>query len=95
MFSFKVFLQFQVRVTGEEAAKKECILAKCGKISNAQAAGLAVTTVLNNCSVKVVPAVRKICDSYHEKVVPTIRKSCDNYHETAVCFGQKTMRSDG
>ena len=46
MFSFKVFLQFQVRVTGEEAARKECILAKCGKISNAQAAGLAVTTVL-------------------------------------------------
>ena len=46
MFSFKVFLQFQVRVTGEEAAKKECILAKCGKISNAQVAGSVVTTAL-------------------------------------------------
>ena len=84
MFSFKVFLLFQVRVTGEEAAKKECILAKCGKISNTQATGSTVTTVLNNCSENAVPTVRKICDSYHEKVVPTIRKSYDSYHETAV-----------
>ena len=48
------------------------VLAKCGKISNVQVAGSAVTAVLK----KAVPAVRKSCDSYHEKVVPTVRKNC-------------------
>ena len=74
------------------------VLAKCEKISDIQAAGSAVTAVLK----KVVPAVRKSCDSYHEKAVPVVRKSCDSYHEKVVpavrkncCFGQKTMRSDG
>ena len=56
------------------------LLAKCGKISNVQAAGSAVTAVLE----KAVLAVRKSCDSYHEKAVPAVRKSCDNYHEKAI-----------
>ena len=56
------------------------VLAKCGKISDVQAARSAVTDVLK----KVVPAVRKSCDSYHEKAIPVVRKSCDNYHEKAV-----------
>ena len=56
------------------------VLAKCGKISNAQAAGSAVTAILK----KAVLVVRKNCDSYYEKVVTAVRKSCDNYHEKAV-----------
>ena len=56
------------------------VLAKCGKISDVQAARSAVTDVLK----KVVPAVRKSCDSYHEKAIPVVRKSCDSYHEKAV-----------
>ena len=56
------------------------VLAKCGKISNVQVAGSAVTIVLK----KDVPAVRKSCNSYHEKVVPVVKKSCDNSHEIAV-----------
>jgi len=56
------------------------VLAKCGKISNVQAAGLAVTAVLK----KAVLAVKKSYDSYHEKAVPAVRKNCDNYHETTV-----------
>ena len=56
------------------------VLAKCGKISDVQVAGSAVTAVLK----KVVLVVRKSCDSYHEKVVPVVRKSCDSYHEKAV-----------
>ena len=54
------------------------VLAKCGKNSNAQAVGSAVTAVLK----KAVPAVKKSYDSYHEKAVPVVRKSCDSYHET-------------
>ena len=42
------------------------------KISDVQVVGSAVTTVLK----KVVPAVRKSCDNYHEKAVPTVRKNC-------------------
>ena len=48
------------------------VLTKCGKISDVQAVGLAVTVVLK----KAVPTVRKSYDSYHEKAVPTVRKSC-------------------
>ena len=48
------------------------VLAKYEKISDVQAAGLAVTAVLK----KAVPTVRKSCDSYHEKAVPVVRKSC-------------------
>ena len=48
------------------------VLAKCGKISDVQTAGSAVTAVLK----KAVLAVRKSCDSYHEKAVPAVRKSC-------------------
>ena len=48
------------------------VLAKCGKNSNAQAVGSAVTAVLK----KAVPAVKKSYDSYHEKAVPVVRKSC-------------------
>ena len=47
------------------------VLAKCGKISNVQAAGSAVTAVLE----KAVLVVRKSCDSYHEKAVTAVRKS--------------------
>ena len=59
MFSFKVFFLFWVRVAREKVAEKEgilarekqfqqlvLVLAKWGKISNAQAAGSAVTAVL-------------------------------------------------
>ena len=46
------------------------VLAKYGKINNAQVAVLAVTAVLK----KAIPTIRKSCDSYHEK-------SCDSYHE--------------
>ena len=56
------------------------VLTKCGKISDVQVARSAVTAVLK----KVVPTVRKSCDSYHEKAVPAIRKNCDNYHEKVV-----------
>ena len=56
------------------------VLPKCGKISDVQAVGSAVTAVLK----KVVPAVSKNCDSYHEKVVPVVKKSCDSYHEKAI-----------
>ena len=56
------------------------VLAKCGKNSDVQVAGSAITAVLK----KAVPAVRKSCDSYHEKGVPTVRKSCDSYHKKAV-----------
>ena len=48
------------------------VLTKCGKISDVQAAGSAVTTVLK----KAVPAVRESCDSYHEKAVLAVKKSC-------------------
>ena len=56
------------------------VLAKCGKISNIQAVGSAVTAILK----KAVLTVSKSCDSYHEKSVPAVRKSCDSYHEIAV-----------
>ena len=62
------------------------LLAKCGKVSNVQAVGSAVTAVLK----KAVPAVRKSCDSYHEKAVTTVRKSCDSYHEKAVLVVRKS-----
>ena len=69
------------------------VLTKCGKISDVQVARSTITVVLKkvvpavrkNCDSyreKAVPAVKKSCDSYHEKVVPAVRKSCDNYHET-------------
>ena len=48
------------------------VLAKCGKISNVQAARSVVITVLK----KAIIAVRKSCDNYHEKAVPAVRKSC-------------------
>ena len=93
MFSFKIFLLFWIRVAGEKVTEKESILgrerqfqqlvlvlAKCGKISDVQAIGSAITVVLK----KAVLVVRKNCDNYHEKVVPAIRKSCDSYHEKAV-----------
>ena len=63
MFRFKVFLLFWVKTAWERAAEKESILARKGvtlvgfgfqpneeKISNAQAAGSAVTTVLKRLS---------------------------------------------
>ena len=56
------------------------VLTKCGKISDVQAAGSAVTAVLK----KAVSSVRKSCNSYHEKAIPAVRKSCDSYHEKAV-----------
>ena len=46
------------------------VLPKCGKISNAQAAGSAVTAILK----KAVPTVKKSCNNYHEKAVTTIMK---------------------
>ena len=73
MFRFKVFLLFQVRATGERVTKKESILArerqfqqlvlvlaKCGKISNAQAAGstiIAVLKILSQLSGKAMTAI--------------------------------------
>ena len=33
---------------------------------------------------RVVPAVRKSCESYHEKVVAAVRESCESYNEKAV-----------
>ena len=62
------------------------VLVKCGKISNVQAAGSAVTAVLE----KAVLAVRKSCDSYHEKAVSAVRKSYDSYHEKAVLVVRKS-----
>ena len=56
------------------------VLIKCGKISDVQATGSTVTTVLK----KAVPTVRKNCDSYDEKTILAVKKSCDNYHETAI-----------
>ena len=46
------------------------VLAKCGKISNTQVAMSTVTTVLK----KVVPAVKKSYDSYHEKSCPSCQE---------------------
>ena len=48
------------------------VLAKCGKISNVQAARSVGIAILK----KVVTAVRKSYDSYHEKAVQTVKKSC-------------------
>ena len=48
------------------------VLAKCGKISNVQAARSVGIAILK----KVVTAVRKSYDSYHEKTVPAVKKSC-------------------
>ena len=62
------------------------VLAKYGKINNAQVAVSAVTVVLKN----VVLAVRKSCDSYHEKVILVVRKSYDSYHEKAVPVVRKS-----
>ena len=62
------------------------VLAKCGKISNAQAVGSAVRAVLK----KAVPVVKKSCDNYHEKAVPAVRKSCDSYHEKVVLAVRKS-----
>ena len=62
------------------------VLTKCGKISDVQAVGSAVTAVLK----KAVPAVKKSYDSYHEKAVPAVRKSCDSYHEKAVSAVRKS-----
>ena len=33
---------------------------------------------------KAVPVVRKSYNSYHEKVVPAVRESRDSYHDNAV-----------
>ena len=102
MFSFKIFLLFRVRVAGEKVTEKEgilarerqfqqlvLVLAKCGKISDVQAIGSAVTVVLK----KAVLVVMKNCDSYHEKVVLAVRKSCDSYHEKAVLAVKKSCGS--
>ena len=56
------------------------VLAKCGKISDVQAVGSAVTAVLK----KAISAVRKSYDNYHEKAVLAVKKSYDSYHEKAV-----------
>ena len=61
-------------------------LAKCGKFSDVQATGSAVTAILK----KAIPIVSKSCDNYHEKVVPAVRKSCDGYHEKAVSTVRKS-----
>ena len=63
------------------------VLAKYGKINNAQVVVSAITAVLK----KVVPAVRKSCDNYHEKAVPAVRKSCDSYHEKSCPSCQEKM----
>ena len=55
------------------------VLAKYGKISDVQAAGLAVIAILKRLfqlSGKTMTAIRKNYDSYHEKAIPAIRKSC-------------------
>ena len=70
------------------------VLAKCGKISNAQVVGLVVTTVLKKLSQlsgKVVTTIMKKLSQLSGKVVTTSMKQL----MTAVCFGQKPMRSDG
>ena len=68
------------------------VLTKCKKFNDVQAAGstvlkkvvLAVRKNCDNYHEKAVPAIRKSCDSYHEKAVPAIRKNCDSYHEKIV-----------
>ena len=54
------------------------VLAKCGKISNAQVVRSAIIAVLKRLF------QLSSCDNYHEKAVPAIRKSYDSYHEIAV-----------
>ena len=56
------------------------ILAKCGKISNARAAGSAIIAILK----KAVPTVKKSCDNYHEKAVTTIMKKLSQMSRKAV-----------
>ena len=78
MFSFKAFLLFWERVARERVAENEgilarkkqllqlvLVLAKYGKISNAQVAGLVVTAVLK----KLSQLSGKICDSYPKTTV--------------------------
>ena len=96
MFSFKIFLLFQVRVAGEKAAENECILArkmqfqqlvlvlaKYGKISDVQAAGSAITAVL------------KRLFQLLGKAMIAIMKKLSQLSGKTVCFGHKPMRSEG
>ena len=81
MFRFKVFLLFWVRVARERVAEKKKYFRKRNvvslvgfdfsqmwKINHVKATGSTVTSVLK----KVVPTIRKSCDSYHETVVTAV-----------------------
>ena len=59
------------------------VLAKCGKISDVQVAGSAVTAVL------------KRLFQLSGKTVTTIMKKLSQLSGKAICFGQKPIRSDG
>ena len=111
MFSYKIFLLFRVRVTGEKVTEKEgiltrerqflqlvLVLAKCRKISNVQAAGSAVTAILKRLfqlSGKAVTTIMKKLSQLSGKAVTAIMKKLSQLSGKIVCFGQKTMRSDG
>ena len=59
------------------------VLAKCGKISNVQAAESAVIAIL------------KTLFQLSRKAVTAIMKKLSQLSRKAVCYGQKPMRSDG
>ena len=74
------------------------VLAKCGKISNAQAARSTVTAVLKRLSQlsgKVVAVIMKKLSQLSGKAVTAIMKKLSQLSRKAVCYGQKPMRSDG
>ena len=74
------------------------VLAKCGKIGNAQAAGSAVIAVLKRLSQlsgKAVTVIMKKLSQLSGKVVTTIMKKLSQLSGRTVCFGQKPMMLDG
>ena len=74
------------------------VLAKCGKISNAQAAGSTVTAVLKRLfqlSGKAVIAIMKKLSQLLGKAVIAIMEKLSQLSGKAICFRQKPMRSDG
>ena len=68
------------------------------KISDVQATGSTVTTVLKRLfqlSRKAVTAIMKKLSQLSGKAVIAIMKKLSQLSGKAVCFGQKPMRSDG
>ena len=111
MFSFKIFLLFRVRVTGEKVTEKEgilarerqfqqlvLVLAKYGKINDVQVVGSTVTAVLKRLfqlSRKAMTTIMKKLSQLSGKAVTAIMKKLSQLSGKAVRFGQNPMRLKG